>query len=60
MAKRSKLWSTRRLYEFIKAYGREHDIQTMYRALEVTRSCYYAWLREPAPIMHRTTYDSGA
>ena len=47
MAKRSKAWGTRRLYEFIKAHGHEHDIQTMCHALEVTRSGYYAWLREP-------------
>jgi HTH-like domain len=47
MAKRTKAWGTRRIYEFIKARRREHDIQTMCRALEVTRSGYYAWLREP-------------
>ena len=47
MAKRSKAWGTRRIYEFIKAHRREHDIQTMCRALEVTRSGYYTWLHEP-------------
>jgi hypothetical protein len=38
MAKRSKAWGTRRIYEFIKAHRHEHDIQTMCSALEVTRS----------------------
>ena len=47
MAKRSKAWGTRRIYEFIKAHGHEHDVQTMCRAVEVTRSGYYAWLRKP-------------
>jgi putative transposase len=47
MAKRSKAWGTRRIYEFIKAHRHEHDTQTMCSALEVTRSGYYAWLREP-------------
>jgi len=47
MAKRSKAWGTRRIYEFIKAHRHEHDVQTMCSALEVTRSGYYAWLREP-------------
>jgi hypothetical protein len=40
MAKRSKAWGTRRIYEFIKAHRHEHDVQTMCSALEVTRSGY--------------------
>ena len=47
MAKRSKAWATRRIYEFIKAHRQEHDVQTMCRALGITRSGYYAWLRKP-------------
>jgi len=47
MAKRSKAWGTRRIYEFIKAHQHKHNVQTMCRVLEVTRSGYYAWLREP-------------
>jgi putative transposase len=47
MTKRSKTWGTRRVYEFIKAHQHKHNVQTMCRALEVTRSGYYAWLREP-------------
>jgi transposase InsO family protein len=35
MAKRSKAWGTRRIYEFIKAHGHPHDVQIMRRALEV-------------------------
>jgi putative transposase len=47
MSKRTTTWATRRIYEFIKAHRDEYDIQLMCRALEVTRSGYYAWLRKP-------------
>ncbi len=47
MSTRSKAWSTRRIYQFIKDHSQEYDVQTMCRAMEVTRSGYYAWLRQP-------------
>lgn len=47
MPKRSTPWSTRRIYEFIKAHCRTYDVKAMCRALGVTRSGYYAWLEKP-------------
>lgn len=47
MSTRSKAWSTRRIYQFIKDHSQEYDVQTMCRALEVTRSGYYAWRQQP-------------
>lgn len=43
-----KAGSTRRIHEFIRAHRREYGVETMCRVLEVTRSGYYAWLREPS------------
>ena len=37
----------RRVYEFIKQNRDHYDTKMMCRVLEVTRSGYYAWLREP-------------
>lgn len=37
----------RRHYEFIKADQREHKVETMWRIFRVSRSGYYAWLKEP-------------
>jgi putative transposase len=37
----------RRVYEFIKENRDHYDTKMMCRVLEVTRSGYYAWLREP-------------
>jgi len=37
----------RRVYAFIKAKSRQHDVRTLCRLLEVAPSGYYAWLREP-------------
>jgi putative transposase len=37
----------RRIYHFIKANQRLHNVETMCRLLEVARSGYYAWLQEP-------------
>jgi hypothetical protein len=45
----------RRVYEFIKANRNQYDIKMLCRLLEVTRSGYYAWLREP--ISHRAQED---
>src|SRR5215468_2103700 len=47
MSRRSRIWSTRWIYKFIKDHRRECDVKTMCRALEVTRSGFYAWLHEP-------------
>jgi putative transposase len=38
---------TRQIYEFMKANGHTYDATTMCRALEVTRSGFYAWLQKP-------------
>jgi putative transposase len=37
----------RRVYEFIKENRDQYDTKMMCRVLEITRSGYYAWLREP-------------
>jgi hypothetical protein len=41
MSTRPKSWSTRRVYEFIKAHRKQYDALMMCRALDVTRSGYY-------------------
>ena len=47
MSTRPKSWATRRVYAFIKAHRSQYDVLLMCRALDVTRSGYYAWLRNP-------------
>jgi hypothetical protein len=47
MSTQPRAGSIRRRYEFIKAHQTEFAVQTMCRLLEVTRSGYYAWLKEP-------------
>jgi len=47
MATQSKGGNVRRRYEFIKAHRHEYAVKTMCRLLDVTRSGYYAWLKEP-------------
>jgi len=37
----------RRHYQFIKAHQHEHKVETMCRVFRVSRSGYYAWLKEP-------------
>jgi putative transposase len=47
MATKLSTGKVRRVYEFIKANRGQYDVMTLCRVLEVTRSGYYAWLREP-------------
>lgn len=47
MSTRPKSWATRRVYAFIKAHRGQYDVLLMCRALDVTRSGYYAWLHNP-------------
>jgi putative transposase len=47
MVKRKGFGRTREIYEFIKANTNCHSVETMCRVLEVARSGYYAWLKEP-------------
>jgi putative transposase len=47
MSARPKSWATRRVYAFIKAHRGQYDVLLMCRALDVTRSGYYAWLHNP-------------
>ena len=46
----------RRLYEFIKSHEDQYAVKTMWRLLDVTRSGYYAWLKEP--ISNRAQEDA--
>ena len=47
MSTRLSAGRVRRIYHFIKANQRLHNVETMCRLLEVARSGYYAWLQEP-------------
>ncbi len=47
MAKRMDSSPVVAKYEFIKANVHDYEIQTMCRVLEVARSGYYSWLKEP-------------
>jgi putative transposase len=47
MAKRVNAGRVGAKYEFIKAHGHEYGVQTMCRVLEVARSGYYGWLKQP-------------
>ncbi len=47
MSPRLSAGKARRVYEFIKANGKEFDIRMMCRLLDVAPSGYYAWLKEP-------------
>ena len=47
MSTRLSAGKVRRIYHFINANQRLHNVETMCRLLEVARSGYYAWLQEP-------------
>jgi putative transposase len=47
MAAKLSTGKVRRVYKFIKANRNQYDVKTLCQVLEVTRSGYYAWLREP-------------
>jgi len=56
VSKHATPWSTRRIYEFIKAHRGTYNVKVMCRALGVTRSGYYAWLQ--SPISNRAKEDA--
>ncbi len=47
MSNRHRSQNIRRKYAFIKAHRREFDTAVMCRPLDVSRSGFYAWLRNP-------------
>lgn len=56
MPTRLSTGKVRRIYQFIKANQRQHDVRTMCRLLQVAPSGYYAWLG--APISDRALEDA--
>jgi len=56
MQARLSTGKVRRIYQFIKANTRQHDVRTMCRLLQVAPSGYYAWLH--APISDRALEDA--
>ena len=55
MAKSQPTSKVRRSYQFIQLHQDQYAVKTMCRLLNVTRSGYYAWLKEP--ISNRTQED---
>jgi len=47
MAKPQTARKVRRFYQFIELHQEQYAVKTMCRLLNVTRSGYYAWLKEP-------------
>jgi putative transposase len=45
--KQATPWGTRKIYEFIAAHRKSDDVKTMCSALGVTRSGFFAWLKDP-------------
>jgi putative transposase len=47
MARPQSVRKVRRFYQFIELHQNRYAVKTMCRLLNVTRSGYYAWLKEP-------------
>jgi len=47
MSSRVNGGNVRKIYEFMKANNEKYSVQMMAQLLEVTRSGYYAWLKDP-------------
>ena len=56
MSKPQTASKVRRSYQFIQSHQDQYAVKTMCRPLNVTRSGYYAWLREP--ISNRAQEDA--
>ena len=56
MAKPQSASKVRRSYQFIQSHQDQYAVKTMCGLLNVTRSGYYAWLREP--ISNRAQEDA--
>jgi len=56
MAKSQPTSKVRRSYQFIKLHQDQYAVKTMCRVLDVTRSGYYAWLKDP--ISNRAQEDA--
>src|SRR6478735_8136807 len=47
MARPQAARKVRRIYQFIELHQNQYAVKTMCRLLNITRSGYYAWLKEP-------------
>ena len=56
MSTRTNSKQVRAKYQFIKAHQEEFSIETLCRVLDVARSGYYAWLKQP--LSHRAQEDA--
>ncbi len=60
MPSRISVGKVRRIYAFIKANGRQYDVRTLCRLLEVAPSGYYAWPRIQSRHEPKRTQDCSA